>query len=34
METVKFQNTKPIWVSANLFVVKFLAIFVYKISIT
>jgi len=33
MEFVKFKNTNPIRVLANMFLVKFCAIFVYKILI-
>ena len=33
MKFVKFENTNPILVLANLFLLKFFAIFIYKISI-
>jgi len=33
MELVKFKNKNPILVLANLFLVNFFAIFIYKISI-
>jgi len=33
MKFVKFKNTNPILVLANLFLLKFCPIFVYKISI-
>jgi len=33
MKFVKFKNTNPILVLANLFCVKYFAIFIYKISI-